>query len=370
MLTIAEPRHGAILNRHDGIETAAGLAVTVRGCADGPGPVSVNGVPAEVRSGRFTATVLLTRRLTEITAAAGRESATVTVLYDRSSFPRYRFSLDDNIWFLRDIAARRYKSLFENPYLALWKRLHEIYGVRIHCNLYFRCEGFDLTRMPDTYRGQWRDNADWFRMTFHALENDPAKPYLGAGYERVARDFEAVTSEILRFAGPEVLDSFTTIHWGEATRDGCRAVRDRGIRGLAGYFVFDRDGSPAVSYYADRDLTEYMTCRDYWKDLDEDLIFVRHDMVINGVPLPQIVPRLEAIAADPHQAEILELMIHEQYFYPHYTAYIPEYAERCETAVRWAVEKGYTPVFYGEGFVGNTRGRFAEEEAPRGPAPG
>jgi hypothetical protein len=212
--------------------------------------------------------------------------------------------------------------------------------------------------MPDTYKRQWQDNADWFRLTFHALQNEPARPYLTAGYEQVAHDFDLVTNEIVRFAGTEVLDPFTTIHWGEATREGCRAVRDRGIRGLAGYFVLNQEGAPAVSYYADRDLTQYMACHDYWKDFAEDLFFIRHDLVINSFALPKIVPLLEAISADPHQAEILELMIHEQYFYPDYRAHLPDYAERCETAVRWVTERGYAPVFYGEGFLGNSRSRL------------
>jgi len=358
MVTITEPRHGAILNRHDGVETPAGLALSVRGTATGQGPVLVNGVPAEVRAGHFAAALTLTQRRTVVTAGDGDGSASVTVLYDQASFPRYRFSLDDNIGFLQDIARQRYRSILENPYMALWKRLHDAYGTKVHCNLYFQCEGFDLTRMPDTYRRQWQDNADWFRMTFHAWQNEPDRPYLHAGYDQLAHDVDAVTNEILRFAGPEVLDPFTTIHWGEATREGCRAVRDHGIRGLVGYFVFDRDGAPAVSYYADREVTQYMAGHDYWLDLDEDLFFIRHDMVVNSFPLPRIVPRLEAIAADPHQAEIMELMIHEQYFYPHYRAHIPEYAERCETAIRWVTERGYTPVFYGDGSLGNDRSRL------------
>lgn len=358
MVAILEPRHGAILNRHDGSESAAGLLITVGGTVSGSAPVLVNGVPATTQAGRFQASVCLSARQTLITAVAGADSAAITVLYDQASYPRYRFSLDDNIWFLRDIARQRYRSLFENPYMALWQRLHRTYGTKVHCNLYFQCEGFDLTQMPDSYRAQWQDNADWFRLTFHAWQNEPDRPYLKAGYEQVAHDVDAVTAEILRFAGPAVLDTFTTIHWGEATRAGCRAVRDRGTRGLVGYFVFAQNGEPAVSYYADRELTGYLAGHDYWKDLDEDLYFVRHDMVINSVPLAEIVPRLDAVGADPHQAEIMELMIHEQYFYPTYVAHLPDYAARCETAVRWVTERGYTPVFYGDGFIGNTRSRL------------
>lgn len=353
MLTITDPRHGAILNRHDGTETDTGLEISVSGICQAGLPVEVNGQQAVCRGSSFHAILHLSSRETRITAVQGTASVTITVLYDQHSIPRYRFSLDDNIWFLRDIAEKRYRSVFENPYMALWKRLHDTYGTKVNCNVYFQCEDFNLTMMPDVYRGEWQDNADWFRMTFHALQNDPDRPYIHSGYDEVAHDFDLVTNEIIRFAGPEVTNTFTTIHWGEATRDGCRAVRDRGIRGLCAYFIFGRDGNPAVSYYADADLTRYMATRDYWKDMEEDLIFIRHDMVINTVSLVDIIPRFEATVREPGLRDVMEIMIHEQYFYPHYRAYVADYVERCETAVRWLTENGYEPVFWSEGFLGH-----------------
>jgi hypothetical protein len=46
-------------------------------------------------------------------------------------------------------------------------------------------------------------------------------------------------------------------------------------------------------------------------------------------------------------------MIHEQYFYPAYSAYRPDYREAVERAIRWATENKYRPVFLEEGFLGN-----------------
>ena len=68
--------------------------------------------------------------------------------------------------------------------------------------------------------------------------------------------------------------------------------------------------------------------------------------------LANIVPYLARIASDPHQNEIMELMIHEQYFYPDYRAYEPDYRQRVETAIKFVVDRGYKPVFYGEGLAG------------------
>jgi hypothetical protein len=88
--------------------------------------------------------------------------------------------------------------------------------------------------------------------------------------------------------------------------------------------------------------------RDYWKDTREDIIFVRHDIVINRVPLAEIDRYLERVASDPNQSQVMELMIHEQYFYPDYQSYEPDYRQRVERAIEWVTKRGYKPVFYEE----------------------
>ena len=41
----------------------------------------------------------------------------------------------------------------------------------------------------------------------------------------------------------------------------------------------------------------------------------------------------------------MDLLIHEQYFYPHYPRYQPDYKDKVITAVKWATDKGYKPAF-------------------------
>jgi hypothetical protein len=50
-------------------------------------------------------------------------------------------------------------------------------------------------------------------------------------------------------------------------------------------------------------------------------------------------------------------MIHEQYFYPDYVAYEPDYRQRVERAIDWVSGHGYKPVFYDEGFLGASPGK-------------
>jgi len=352
-LRIAEPPDGAILNRHDGESTPPGLRIWVEGLSRTAASVRVNGVAAEVHEGRFRAPVVLRERETRIVAEAGGLRDQIRVFWDRDSEPRYRFSIDDNIWFLRDIAqhAGAYQSIFDNPYLAFWREMHRRYGARFHFNIYWETEGFNLSQMPAQFREEWRRNADWLRLTFHARANHPDRPYVQASADEIRQDYRRVTREIGRFAGQELRSPFTTIHWGTTTRAAARALRQEGVLGLAGYFEA-RDELPTVCYYLPLAQWTYLAGRDYWKDTGEDLIFIRHDMVVNSAPLDQIVPRLERLAADPHQSEMLELMIHEQYFYPHYVAYQPDFRDKVERALEWVTRRGYRPVFFEEGFLG------------------
>lgn len=340
---ITDPPDGAILNRHDGIAVKGGLKILVKGTCTAAHAVKVNGKSVVARDGRFEASVVLGRWENKIVAdTAGGAHDSALVYWDRDSQPRYRFSLDDNIWFLRDIArnANRYQSIFENPYMALWKSMHVKYGAKIHINIYYETDGFNLSQMPDKFKPEWQANRDWIRLTFHARGDKPDKPYLKATGVQIGADYRLVTREIERFAGRELLSASTTVHWGEATLDGVRALRAQGIKLLAGYFEFAK-GAPTVSYYLDAPRVKYLMGRDYWKDTREDVIFVRHDIVINTLPLDRIVPHLEKVAADPHQSELMELMIHEQYFYPDYVNYQPDYSAKVERTIQWATRKGY-----------------------------
>jgi hypothetical protein len=351
-LRIVSPVDGDILNRHDGAAVPGGLKITVRGEVDGDNPVTVNGVKTEVKDGRWSAEVVLTKAETKIEAVRGGLRDEALLLWDAGSFPRYRMSVDDNIQWLKDIALHTpaYQSIFDNPYLAMWREMRRKYGVKVHFNIYYETRGFNLSQMPDRYRDEWRNNADWIRLSFHARANDPDRPYVHATAERIAEDYKLVNREIERFAGRELMSPTTTIHWGETTAAAVAALRDAGVKTMAGYFELRRD-IPAVSYDFPVVTVQHLSGRDYWNDAKRGLLFVRHDAVLNDASM-QVVPHLERIAVDPHQAEVMELMIHEQHWYPGWVGHRPDYAQRIDAALRWVTERGYKPVFFEDGFLG------------------
>ena len=356
-IRIEEPFHGAVLNRHHGQVCDGGLRIRVRGSAPADSRVLVNGEPSRQSGQQFEADVVLRQPETDIVAALAGSPQTrhaVRVLWDRHSRPRYRFAVDDNSFFLRDIWQKQYPSLFDCFYLAMYRDLHKKYGTKFVLNIFYTtADEFDLTKFPDRYRGEWRDNAGWLKLAFHAHANMPNNPYLDAPPEQVIADFDKIREQILRFAGEETYSPTTIVHWGMVRPTAWKPLADRGVKVLSGYFERRKDDW-SVNYRMDPVRSEYLSRHDALKDFPSGIVFSNIDLVCNTVPLDQILPRLDEIGKDPNQAEIIDLMTHEQYFWPFYSNYLPDHPQRIETAIRWAADRGYEPVFLHEGFLGLT----------------
>jgi hypothetical protein len=345
------PIDGDMLNERDGNVVNGILTTTIKVSAPSGHSIKVNGIKANYSDGIYQADVTLKdykniiRVIDEITGS----NDSITVFWLKNFANKYRLSLDDNILFLKDISenSNRYKSIFDNSYLGFLKQVHDKYGTKIHLNIYYETDGFNLSQLTDKYKEEWKANSGWLRLSFHAYANDPDKPYLNASYEKVRSDCEKVNNEIRRFAGEEVNGPVTTLHWGEATVEGCRGLRDAGYKCLPCDFNVDNN-LPPCSFYLDVDQRRHINKRLIWKDNKEDLIFVRCTIIIDTKKLNAIVPFLDNVKKDPHMSAYVDLLIHEQYFHPSYRAYQPDYREKVLTAVKWAVDNGYSPAFLEE----------------------
>lgn len=349
--SVLSPVDGDMLNGSDGTFTEKGFLTTVEILGSEGLEIYVNGRKAEFSEGIYKSDLLLSGYSNSIEV---KEMKTGTVenikVYVLRNFEgKYRLSIDDCIWFLRDLTQNSllYKSLFDNPYLGFLKQVHDLYGTKIHMNIYYETEGFNLSEMTCKYKREWQENADWLRLSFHAFANDPDKPYKNSGYEKVKHDCEMVVKEIKRFAGEEVMGPVTTVHWGEATVEGCRALRDIGYKCFVGYFNVEK-GLPVVSYYFNIDEINHIHNRFVWRDNREDIIFVRSSIVVNCHEKDDMANVLEKVKKDSGGIPYLDLLIHEQYFYPFYVNYHPDYREKILAAVKWAVDNSYGPAFIDE----------------------
>jgi hypothetical protein len=83
------------------------LAIQVTGTAPPSKKVTINGRPTRREGPQFVGETVLSGKVTKIVAEAeGCPEARTRVVWDKFSEPRYRFALDDNIFFLRDIGPK------------------------------------------------------------------------------------------------------------------------------------------------------------------------------------------------------------------------------------------------------------------------
>ena len=117
MIEITNFRQGAVLNHNHGIESENSLLIRIEGVSSAGYPVTVNGINATMDGRQFFADVPLTKKINTVTATAttpfGNYSQNLTLVWDKKSFKRYQFYIDDNIFVFTDLAKERPKHAFD-----------------------------------------------------------------------------------------------------------------------------------------------------------------------------------------------------------------------------------------------------------------
>lgn len=344
------PIDGDVLFTHaDGKPCGDGLKTVVSVSAEKAANVKINGISAVENDGIYTAEIYLDayRNAVEAVDTKSGKTETIHVYWFKDGYKTYRLGVDDVIRCFQNIYEHQneYNSIFDDPFLNIYLELHQKYGTYVHMHIYYETDDkkFNLSMFPDKYKEEFKANSDWLKFTFHANADHPDSPYKDASYEQVMREGRLVEKEILRFAGKEVTSNVTSQHWANSNLWATRAFRNLGFRCIDGYFLFDENGEPYVSYYLDKEQTSHAFVRDFWVDNKEDIIFVKDDIIINEVDLDKIDGYMEDISNRQNHC-FHYLLIHEQYFYEDYYMYEPDYKERIFKTVEWCHKNGYRPV--------------------------
>lgn len=343
------PIDGDVLHQNDGIIAGDALAVKVTIAAPEGSVITVNGQTASNKNGIYTTTVKLHeyQNTIEIKDRKSGNAKKITVFRYNNLAGKYRLSIDDAVWFLKDIHLNRhrYQSIFENPFLAFLQQLHNNYGTKTHINIFYETEGFDLSQMTDQFKQEWQQHASWLQLSFHAKAEFPDNPYKNAGYGQVKQECEAVMQQIRRFAGDASVADITTLHWGEVPVEVSRALRDCGYTTQLCDFNVDDNLAPC-SYYLTVAQRRHMNKRFVWHDTAEQITFVKSSIIIDTKKAGEIIPFLNRYAEESRQPPYVDLLVHEQYFYEHYHNYQPDYKEKVRACIQWAIDKGYKPGFF------------------------
>ena len=247
------------------------------------------------------------------------------------------FTVDDNIRFLKELTENNYSSIFDHPYLAMYQRLHNAFGLKVQLNLFYRLGEFDLSQMTERFYSEWKANADWLKLSFHSeFENE--RPYETSRYEEVYRDCQRVNAQIKRFASPAALAKTTTIHYCLLTEDGLKAMADNCVFGLLG--LFGEQESPHTSYGIEESKAKEIRDGEIIKI--GEISFASIDIVLNRFSIEKILKLLEQM----NGRSGIRVMIHEQYFYEDYFRYQPDFEEKLRSTFAYLCQHGYQSRFY------------------------
>ena len=297
--------------------------------------------------------------------------------------------VDDCIWFLRDIARAKPKSIFDTPYLAGFKKIHDATGLKVQFNLFYRTDffygmdEFSLADMPADYKAEFQDNADWIKFGMHSLQEFPDYPWISANYDDVAKCLKMIRGEVDRFAGDNMFARFVIPHWVPMSKDGVKALVDGGIKMMVASrgnrFAWNGDSSvlpyghdfrlmnnrkPETALYTrvsnnlaisaslcgynhitDAQLSAIMKENKYLYDPETGMRFKNSCTApfsaLNLHPLRGIPRDLDATRG----CNFVGYGNHEQYFFSDYLLYQPDYMEREMLMAKTLKDRGYRFIF-------------------------
>ncbi len=302
---------------------------------------------------------------------------------------KVQFFIDDIIWVMRDLTRQRPESLFENPFLAILKKAHEEYGVKVQLNLFYSTsprygnDTFTLPEMTDAYKAEWESASDWLKLAFHAYAEFPDFPYVNAAYGTIIDHYKMITDEIKRFAGEKSLAHGIVPHWAPISRDGVRALKDSGAVITYATYGEKRPAAQDLSDVPQQHLDRFLENRQ-----PETMLFTRHyenytvynticaynhitqkqydeifdntgtvldeetgmrfknsaQLVLNSTLLEKLPAELEKLS----DREFIIIGNHEQYFHSDYRSYQPDYAEKIYTMGKILQNAGFEYIFMEE----------------------
>lgn len=303
---------------------------------------------------------------------------------------RAYFYIDDVIWLFRDLARKQPKSLFDNEFMKGLKSAHDKYGLKVQLNIfsrtdfYYGVDEFNLCEMPDIYKQEWTQNSDWIKFGFHSRQEFPDYPFINATYEDVDVCYKEMAKEVGRFADKSMIAKGVCTHWLPMSKAGCQALYDNGCTVVSASYGerTEYNGDPNSLPYGhamrllqnrqpetavftrispDANITyslcghNHMSTEDYERTLyTDETIFdpetgIRFKKFWNGVVLN--LNKKEEVREEVEKAmkgSFLGCATHEEYFYPDYFAYQPDYMEKIDIMAETIAKNGYEFFFIEE----------------------
>lgn len=241
--------------------------------------------------------------------------------------PYLHVSVDDVIWLFENINHFHYQSIFEQPLLDFFRRMHNQYGIVVSFYCFYEFQGHCLTEMPDVYKDEFSANSDWLRFGFHGYDGDTK--YSKCNVQKAHSDYDLVINEILRFTGTRrCIDTVPRIHFFSGSREALSAM-SKSPCGIRGVLCADDD---KVSYYLSDSQNSFLKEKDLFIDSGNSLRFLETNIRVEHI---------ENMEEFLHSSGDFFASKERLIAFSHEWALDDENKEKLETLFRWVQEHRY-----------------------------
>ena len=178
-------------------------------------------------------------------------------------------SFDDVSLCFKNLSTGEYTCLFDEPFFARLKELHEEYGARFSLYTYNDV----LNGVPNSFANQFATSSDWLKIGFHS--NASGLSLANASYEQGMEYWNIFVANVERICGTtDSLDRLPRLEYFAGSQQALLGMRDANL-GALGFLSADDN---RLSYYFDDSIMTYLYDNDYIKDESNDLIFLSTDL--------------------------------------------------------------------------------------------
>ena len=263
------------------------------------------------------------------------------------------FSFDDTIYTLKDIKDKGYSSIFDQPFFAVLKSLHDKFGAvfSCYCFLDYKEDGeivFSLEDFNEPKVGELKENSSWLKFGLHSKDGETN--YASGTQENAKTDYDRFINQIVRITGSvESIDLCPRLQNFAGNLITCQTMRDAscGIIGLLSADYSETGGEPntdiSQGYYLTDPATKFIAKKGKWFDLENQLWFFPSNLRLDNTVSANITTYMDKFLTIEKwgRASIIVMYAHENQMFKN-GSLNEDYTKRFENCCQWAVDNGYS----------------------------
>lgn len=236
-----------------------------------------------------------------------------TIIPDFKDSKYMHISFDDVSHSLLRLKNEGYKSLYEEPFFAWLKSLHDAYGAKF--SIYVHVD--ILLQVPDSYKEEFAAAKDWLKIGLHA--EDKSSSYAGLNYETGVTVWNRFAENVLRITGTyDSIDRMPKLENSAGSREVLRGMKEADLNseykyGAIGFVANSGDTS---TYYLDATTWNTLHTDDFYIDKENDvpfLTFVATDLQFGSLDA-DAAKRQEQYATATSMHSCLAFMSESQFY--------------------------------------------------------